>query len=88
MPSISRVGEDGPAGVVIEEAGAPTVFVEGSPIGVTNVDIEPYGNGCKANPKTDEASSVVFAEGKAVVRDTDKDKCGTPIDSSSSTFAG
>lgn len=86
--SVCRVGLDKSGGLIIGN-NAPTVFVNNVPIAVgPGARIVPYGNDCKANPSTQQVSSTVFAQNQGVVRDGDKDKCGTPCSSSSTVSAG
>lgn len=86
--SVCRVGQDSSGGLIIGNL-APTVFVNNRPIAVgPGAAITPYGDNCRANPTTLQASSTVFAEGQGVVRSGDLDLCGTPCTSNSNVLAG
>ncbi len=80
MPGVARVTQDKTGGLIIG-ALAPKVTVENKPIAVQAATIIPYKpfTGCQAAPLLGPGSSKVFAEGKSVCRQGDKDICGTPI---------
>lgn len=84
MPAVARVGQDKTGNLIVGNL-APTVFVDGVPIAVQGATIIPYGDGCKSNPKLGSGSSTVKANNLSVVRQGDKDVCGTAVKSGAST---
>ena len=84
MAAVARVTQDKTGDLIIGNL-APNVTVENKPIAVVGAQVIPYKpfTGCFASPRLGPGSSKVFAQGKSVCRQGDKDICGTPIISGS-----
>jgi uncharacterized Zn-binding protein involved in type VI secretion len=87
MPGVVRVGVDTAGGIVTGNL-APTVFVNGSPIGVLYASVAPHGGGVHGSAIMVEASGTVFASGIAVCREGDMASCGHSATGSGSVSAG
>lgn len=78
MAKLSRIGDMNAVGGKIV-TGAPTVFADGKPVGITPSIITPHGPGPHAVAKTINGSPTVFAENKPVLRVGSATTCGHPI---------
>lgn len=87
MAGIARVGVD-KAGGIITGSLSPTVNVNGSPIAVKNAGVLAHGSATHTAPIMQQASSTVFAQGKAVCRAGDAATCGHTASGSTNVNAG
>jgi len=87
MPGAVRVGMDSAGGVITGNL-APTVLVNGAPIGVKGADITGHGTGAHAGPVMVGASGTVFAQGKPVCRAGDLATCGDSASGSANVLVG
>ncbi len=82
-----RVGVDEAGGVITGNL-APSVFVNGSPIGVVGAGVAGHGVGAHAGPVMVGSSATVLAEGKLVCRAGDKANCTHSASGSSNVLIG
>ncbi|TDE34127.1 hypothetical protein [Antarcticimicrobium sediminis] len=84
---MARTGQDAAGGTLIGVL-APSVIVNGSPVGVLGCAVAGHGLPPHAAPVMASASGTVFAEGIALCRQGDVASCGHPSSGSGNVFAG
>lgn len=89
VTGVSRVGQDSAGGIILG-MGAPTVFVNGTPVAVVGDAVSPHGPPVPPHtgPVMQTGSSTVFANGIPVCRAGDLANCGHAASGSQNVFAG
>lgn len=80
MPSVSKVGVSIVGTGILLGPGAPTVLVEGVPVGCIGDSVSPHGNAPHISPTIVSGSATVFANGKPIALvGTSKATCAHPV---------
>lgn len=89
VAGVSRVRQDSAGGIILG-MGAPTVFVNGTPVAVVGDAVVPHFPPVPPHivPVMQTGSSTVFANGKQVCRAGDLANCGHAATGSQNVFAG
>ena len=89
VAGVSRVRQDSAGGIIVG-MGAPTVFVNGTPVAVVGYAGSPHGPPIPPHigPVMQTGSSTVFANGIPVCRAGDLATCGHAATGSQNVFAG